>query len=55
MDQYNYNNSLDAFFFGLAQGVARFAQSEGGSPGSPPPKMSFLYLIYILYTEYELY
>ena len=27
-----YNNSSDAFFFGLAQGVARFTQSEGGSP-----------------------
>ena len=36
-----YNNSSDAFFFGLAQGVARFTQSEGGSPGSP--EMNFLY------------
>ena len=25
-----YNNSSDAFFFGLAQGVVRFKQSEGG-------------------------
>ena len=34
-----YNNSSNALFFGLAQGVARFAfaQSEGGNPGSPPP------------------
>ena len=31
----------DAFFFGLAQGVVRFKQSEGGSPGSP--EMNFLY------------
>ena len=36
-----YNNSSYAFFFGLAQGVARFTQSEGGSPGSP--EMNFLY------------
>ena len=36
-----YNNSSDAFFFGLAQGVVRFTQSEGGSPGSP--EMNFLY------------
>ena len=36
-----YYNSSNAFFFGLAQGVARFVQSEGGSPGSP--EMSFLY------------
>ena len=28
------NNSSDAFFFGLAQGVVRLKQSEGGSPGS---------------------
>ena len=36
-----YNNSSKAFFFGLAQGVARFEQHEGGSPGSP--EISFLY------------
>ena len=36
-----YNNSSGAFFFGLAQGVVRFTQSEGGSPGSP--EMNFLY------------
>ena len=36
-----YNNSANAFFFGLAKGVATFVQSEGGSPGSP--EMSFLY------------
>ena len=36
-----YNNSSNAFFFGLAKGVATFEQSEGGSPGSP--EMSFLY------------
>ena len=30
-----YNNSSNAFFFGLAQGVARFTQAEGGSPGPP--------------------
>ena len=36
-----YNNSADAFFLGLVQGVKRFVQSEGGSPGAP--EMSFLY------------
>ena len=36
-----YNNVSNAFFFGLAKGVANFVQSEGGSPGSP--EMSFLY------------
>ena len=36
-----YNNSANAFFYGLARGVATFVQSEGGSPGSP--EMSFLY------------
>ena len=30
-----YNNSADAFFLGLVQGVKRFVQSEGGSPGAP--------------------
>ena len=35
-----YNNSANAFFYGLARGVATFVQSEGGSPGSP--EMSFL-------------
>ena len=34
-----YNNSANAFFYGLAKGVATFVQSEGGSPGSP--EMSF--------------
>ena len=33
--------SANAFFYGLARGVATFVQSEGGSPGSP--EMSFLY------------
>lgn len=36
-----YNNSSNAFFFGLAQGVARLMQHEGGTPGSP--EISFLY------------
>ena len=36
-----YNNSANAFFFGLAKGVATFKQTEGGAPGSP--EMSFLY------------
>ena len=36
-----YDNSANAFFYGLANGVATFVQSEGGSPGSP--EMSFLY------------
>ena len=36
-----YDNSANAFFYGLAKGVATFVQSEGGSPGSP--EMSFLY------------
>ena len=34
------DNASSAFFFGLARGVASFAQSEGGSLGSP--EMSFL-------------
>ena len=33
--------SFFIYFFGVAQGVARFTQSEGGSPGSP--EMNFLY------------
>ena len=36
-----YNNSSNAFFFGLTKGVATFVQAEGGSPGAP--EMSFLY------------
>ena len=36
-----YNNSSNAFFFSLAQGVQKFVQSEGGSPGAT--EMSFLY------------
>ena len=36
-----YNNSTNAFFHGLLQGVQRFSQTEGGSPGAP--EMSFLY------------
>ena len=36
-----YDNSANAFFFGLARGVATFKQTEGGAPGSP--EMSFLY------------
>ena len=36
-----YNNFANAFFFGLAKGVATFVQTEGGSPGSP--EMSFLH------------
>ena len=36
-----YNNSADAFVYGTAQGVLKFQQTEGGSPGSP--EMSFLY------------
>jgi len=36
-----YNGSSNAFFYGLIQGVKRFTQSEGGSPGAP--EMSFLY------------
>ena len=36
-----YNNSSNAFFSGLAQGVKKFVQAEGGSPGAP--EMSFLY------------
>ena len=36
-----YNNSADAFVYGTAEGVLKFQQSEGGSPGSP--EMSFLY------------
>ena len=28
-----YNNSANAFFYGLAKGMATFVQSEGGSPG----------------------
>ena len=36
-----YNGSSNAFFFGLAQGVQKFVQTEGGGPGSP--EMSFLY------------
>ena len=30
-----HNNSANAFFFGLAKGVATFKQTEGGAPGSP--------------------
>ena len=28
-----YNGSSNAFFFGLAQGVQKFVQTEGGGPG----------------------
>ena len=35
------NDSSNAFFFGVAQGVQKFVQSEGGGPGSP--EMSLLY------------
>ena len=36
-----YDNSTNAFFHGLLQGVQKFSQTEGGSPGAP--EMSFLY------------
>ena len=36
-----HNSSSNAFFFGLAQGVKKFAQAEGGKPGAT--EMSFLY------------
>lgn len=36
-----HNNSANAFFHGLMQGVQRLSQNEGGSPAAP--EMSLLY------------
>ena len=38
-----YNNSTNAFFHGLLQGVQRFSQTEDGSGSPGAPEMSFLY------------